>query len=132
MKSKGFTLIEHLIVIAIIVILAFALWGAVGPRKAGAHEINHSTLISYLAEIGADYRWGKNSHTLIIINRGTAKWGNVRDACTALVARDSTLSGMQLILQDGTNGTAELHWEGSGETKVLNNLSSTDTAICII
>ena len=113
MKTKGFTLIELLIVIAIIVILAVVLWGAVGPRKAGAHEINHSALISYLAEVGADYRWGKNSHTLIIINRGTAEWGNVRDACTALTARDGMLSGMQLILQDGTNGTAELRWDST-------------------
>ncbi len=126
MKSKGFTLIELLIVVA----LAFVLWGTVGPRKADAHEIDHSALNSYLAEIGADYRWGKDSHTLVIINRGTAEWGNVHDACTALTARDGTLSGMQLILQDGTSGTAELRWEDSGETRILTNLLSTDIAIC--
>ncbi len=126
--NKGYTLTEFLIVIAIILILVAVFFGT--SRDSGAHEINHSALTSYLTEIGADYRWGKNFHTLVIINRGTAEWGNVRDACTALTARDSTLSGMQLILQDGTNGTAELRWEGSGETRTLTNQLSTDIATC--
>lgn len=131
-KHNGFTLIELLIVIAIIVILAFVAWGAVGPREAGAHEVapDHPALKTYLSEVDAVYKWGKDSHTLVIINRGTAEWASVGDACTALTERDPTLKGVQLILQDGKTGTAELRWEKSGERKVLTNMPSTDVAIC--
>jgi hypothetical protein len=129
MKSKGFTLPDVLLVIAIAALL-FMLSAGIFQRVAGAHEINHSALTSYLAGIGADYRWGENSHTLIIINRGAAEWGSVRDACFALTAHDRTLSGMQLILQDGTSGTAEIWWEDFGDTRIFTNLLSTDTAIC--
>ena len=130
-KSNGSALVAILTTVVILSMVAFGAY----HRNAGAHEVrsNHPALRAYLSEIGADYRWGnyRDSHTLVIINRGTAAWTDADSACVALKERARGLEGMQLILQDGTSGTAELRWENTDEgAKVLTNMPSTDIITC--
>ena len=131
-RNKGFTLIELLIVVAIIAIILVAIWGAIGPRKAGAHEAAPSGIRAAMAEVGADYVWHPADHRLIIINKGSADWADAEAVCAVLSGK---IDHAHVTLRSNT-GPGELRWEGDapakadGAPRVLTNLPTSSTATC--
>ncbi len=128
-RNKGFTLIELLIVVAIIAILVVVGLGALKPRDAGAHELAPTGLTAKLAETGTSYRWASDTHTLHIIDKGSADWADSDAVCAAL---KGTVEHLHVTMRDNT-GTGELRWdnpERAGETRVLTNLPTSTRTEC--
>jgi type II secretory pathway pseudopilin PulG len=123
--NKGFTLIEHLIIIAVIVILAFAFWGTVGSRKAGAQTFNsNSAMVLFLAKQKIPFLWTDRLGHLTLFVRPTIKrWSSAVDACTELKAMEPHLHSVTL----STGSETELYWSAEGGT---TNIASRDEAIC--
>ena len=117
-RTKGFTLIELLIVVAIILIVLAAIWGAIGPRKAGAHELFPNEMRVLLAEKGVNYIWNPSGHTIRVMDKGTADWADAQAACAALAAVAPDVRPLTVVMPaTDTSGTAELRWESGGEVR---------------
>ena len=129
MKFKGFTLIELLIVIAIIVILLAVLWGAVGPRKAGAQTFNSdSPMVLFLAKQKIPFLWtARLGHLTLFASPATKRWSSAAAVCTELTAMEPNLHSVTLSTGSEAETKTELSWSAGGG---ITNRASRDETTC--
>ena len=129
MKIKGFTLIELLIVISIAAILAIIIWGAVGPRKAGAQTFSSdSKMVLFLAEKKIPFLWtDRLGHLTLFASPATKRWSSADDVCKELKAMDARLAVVTLSTGSDAEATTELTWSAHGG---ITNRASRDEATC--
>ena len=130
MKIKGYTLIELLIVIAIIAIIIAVAWSALGPRKAGAQTLGtHSQLGIYLTTNNIPFIWNSNAGRLIILNSPNAsRWATAAAACADLKAQEARLNTVVLSDASEVDSSDELTWSAE---QTITNVSGRDIADCL-
>jgi prepilin-type N-terminal cleavage/methylation domain-containing protein len=80
-RNAGFTLVELVIVLAIIAILGLIIAGGLAPKKAGA--ATPSSIPQYLRGFNADFVYS-DAGTLTLFNGGNGLWRTSAEACAEL------------------------------------------------
>ena len=126
MKAKGFTLIELILVLAIIAILLAIFFG--GDDANAAHK--PQTVPEYLNSMDVHFMHSRrgDSSSLTIFDNGNAKWETAAEACDVLKNLDSSLSRVTLSTASDTNAESELVW--NADHTELSNLTGRDEATC--
>lgn len=122
-RKIGFTLVELMIVIAIIAILALIIAGAFS-KDAGAATT--TPIPTFLRNQSAQFMYSTGG-SLTIFNVGKATWVTASEVCAELKPFDANLKHVTLLPAERTNEATELVWnKGHTELVTLNGQSEAD------
>ncbi len=97
-RYKGFTLLELVILLAIIAIIGAIIASAVVPKKAGAAELPEiPTMTNYLNSGSAQYLYSDEGQ-LTIFDAGNIPWQTAEQACGVLKRLDNGLQHVRMIV----------------------------------
>lgn len=124
-KCTGFTLVELMILIAIIAIIGLIIAGGIAPKKAGAATT--TPIPTFLQNQSAQFVYSSKG-SLTIFNVGEATWGTAADVCAELKPFDANLKSVTLLPANTTNAETELVWNHAHTE--LTNIDGNSEAVC--
>lgn len=124
--NKAFTLVELVIVIAIIAIIGLIIAGGLAPKKAGAAN-DFSPIITKLRDYDIQYMYSSTGY-LTIFNKEQLRWQDASEVCAALKPLDAKLKHVTLTPAGGTTSASELVW--SNDNSELSNIHGRSEADC--